>query len=93
MIGLVVGLIRFIWEYSYTVPPCGEEDDDKRPSVIKDVHYLHFGCILFAIVIVTTVIISLLTKPIDDKHVSLLNTNSPFKNKIPWYVQPVVCGL
>ena len=70
MIGLVVGLTRFIWEYSYTVPPCGEEEDDNRPAIIKDVHYLHFGCILFAIVIISTVIISLLTKPIDDKHVS-----------------------
>ena len=70
MIGLVVGLIRFIWEYSYTVPPCGQEDEDNRPSIIKDVHYLHFGCILFAIVFISTIIISLLTKPIDDKHES-----------------------
>lgn len=71
MVGLVVGLIRFIWEFSYSSVPCGEEYKDKRPAIIKDIHYLHFGCILFAIVVVTTVIISLLTKPIDDKHVSL----------------------
>ena len=75
MIGLVVGLIRFIWEYSYTVPPCGQEDEDNRPSIIKDVHYLHFGCILFAIVFISTIIISLLTKPIDDKHVSKFKDN------------------
>lgn len=73
MLGLVVGLIRFVWEYAYSVPPCGEEADDNRPPVIKDVHYLHFGCILFALCIIVTVIISLLTKPIDDIHVSLFD--------------------
>ena len=70
MIGLVVGMIRFIWEFSYTTPPCGHEHEDKRPAIIKDVHYLHFGCILWFIVMVATVIISILTPPIDDKHVS-----------------------
>lgn len=69
MVGLVTGLIRFAWEYAYTVPPCGEEKDDKRPSIIKDVHYLHFGCILFLVCVIVTVVVSLLTKPIEDKHV------------------------
>lgn len=87
MIGLVVGLIRFIWEYSYTVPPCGEEDDDNRPSIIKDVHYLHFGCILFVIVIISTIIISLLTPPIDDKHVSKLRQHFLFDKYIRFEVQ------
>lgn len=72
MVGLVVGLIRFIWEYSYTVPPCGEEEDDNRPAIISKVHYLHFGIILFGICFIVTVVISLLTKPIEDKHVSII---------------------
>ena len=77
MVGLVVGLIRFAWEYSYSVPPCGESEDDHRPKVITDVHYLHFGCILFGICVVVTVVVSLLTKPIDDIHVSWLISHKP----------------
>ncbi|WAR02037.1 SC5AB-like protein [Mya arenaria] len=72
MVGLLVGLIRFAWEYAYSVPPCGDEQDDKRPSIIKDVHYLHFGCILFAICMIVTVVVSLLTKPIEDVHLHRL---------------------
>ena len=70
MVGLVMGITRFAWESAYPPVLCGEEAQDKRPAVIKDVHYLHFGMLLFAVVFVTTVVISLLTKPIDDKHVS-----------------------
>ena len=40
------------------------------PAVIADVHYLHFGIMLFVIVAVLCVVISLLTEPIDPKHVS-----------------------
>lgn len=70
MVGLAVGMIRFIWEFSYgPAPPCGEEDN--RSPIITKVHYLHFGIILFVIVAVVTIVISLLTKPIDEKHVSL----------------------
>ena len=68
MVGLVVGLVRFIWEFSYgPAPPCG--DIDTRSPIITKVHYLHFGIILFVIVMAVTTIISLLTKPIDKKHV------------------------
>ncbi|KAL8605120.1 hypothetical protein ACOMHN_018921 [Nucella lapillus] len=72
MVGLVVGLIRFVWEYSYSSVPCGEEDKDGRPDIISKVHYLHFGILLFGIVFVVTVIISLLTEPIDDVHLQRL---------------------
>lgn len=68
MIGLVIGLIRFITEFSYSVPACGSNEEDTRPSWIKkiifDVHFLHFGCILFVIVVVSIIIISMLTEPI-----------------------------
>lgn len=33
VVGLLVGITRFAWEYSYSRPICGEED--KRPSIIK----------------------------------------------------------
>ncbi|ESO97756.1 hypothetical protein LOTGIDRAFT_203052 [Lottia gigantea] len=72
MAGLVVGLIRFGWEFSYDPLPCGEEDKDTRPDIIKKVHYLHFGIILFGIVVIVTWIISVLTAPIPDKYLHRL---------------------
>ncbi|XP_025090101.1 sodium/glucose cotransporter 4-like [Pomacea canaliculata] len=72
MVGLVVGLVRFAWEYAYPNVPCGEEDKDKRPGIISKVHYLHFGIILFVIVCIVTTVISLLTKPIDEIHLQRL---------------------
>ena len=42
MVGLFVGMVRFIWEFSYgAAPPCGTEDT--RHFLISKVHYLHFG--------------------------------------------------
>ena len=75
MAGLVVGLVRFIWEYAYSPVPCGEEDQDGRPDIISKVHYLHFGILLFGIVCIVTIIVSLLTEPIPDIHVSITNNN------------------
>ncbi|CAN8016438.1 unnamed protein product [Ixodes persulcatus] len=67
MIGLAVGMSRFIWEFSYHVPGCGSPDPDPRPAIISSVHYLHFAVLLFLISVIATVVISLLTPPIDDK--------------------------
>lgn len=69
MVGLVVGLVRFGLEYTYKEPICGFDYEDTRPFVVK-IHYLHFGIILFLISIFVIVGVSLLTKPIDEKHVS-----------------------
>lgn len=70
MIGLVVGLIRFIWEFSYSPVACGEKDP--RPSIIK-INYLYFSIILWAICTFVTVVISLLTKRCDQEQVESLN--------------------
>ncbi|KAM7311241.1 sodium/glucose cotransporter 5 [Ixodes scapularis] len=67
MIGLAAGMSRFIWEFSYHVPGCGSPDPDPRPAIISSVHYLHFAVLLFLISVIATVVISLLTPPIDDK--------------------------
>uniref|UniRef100_A0A2C9JXY2 Sodium/glucose cotransporter n=1 Tax=Biomphalaria glabrata TaxID=6526 RepID=A0A2C9JXY2_BIOGL len=72
MVGLVIGLIRFIWEYSYRNYPCGEEYKSEKPDIVGKVHYLHFGIILFAIVTLVTVVVSLLTAPIADVHLERL---------------------
>lgn len=70
MVGLVVGMIRFIWEFSYVAPDCGEEDH--RPAVITKVHYLHFGILLYGITSIVTIVVSILTPPIDDVHLHRL---------------------
>uniref|UniRef100_A0A8C5WB09 Sodium/mannose cotransporter SLC5A10 n=1 Tax=Leptobrachium leishanense TaxID=445787 RepID=A0A8C5WB09_9ANUR len=61
MVGLVVGLVRMIMEFVYPFPRCGIPDE--RPSILKDVHYLHFAIILCALTVGVIVTISLLTEP------------------------------
>ena len=70
MVGLVIGMIRFIMEFSYSVPRCGSGLEDTRPAFLTKVHYLHFGFILFVITCIVTIAISLMTQPIDEKYVS-----------------------
>uniref|UniRef100_A0A674IQN5 Sodium/glucose cotransporter 4-like n=1 Tax=Terrapene triunguis TaxID=2587831 RepID=A0A674IQN5_9SAUR len=68
MFGLVVGGIRMIMEFSYGVPSCGEEDP--RPAVLKDVHYLYFALILCVLTGIVITLISLCTPPIPEEKVS-----------------------
>lgn len=68
MLGLLTGGIRFILEFSYPLPECGEPD--MRPPIIKDFHYLYFAVFLFLLVLITAVIISHFTQSIDEEHVS-----------------------
>ncbi|CAL1288649.1 unnamed protein product [Larinioides sclopetarius] len=72
MVGLIVGMIRFIWEFSYTVPSCASQLPDPRPAIISKVHYLHFGIILFIITCIVTVVVSYATQPISKKHLHRL---------------------
>jgi hypothetical protein len=69
MIGLFVGLVRFIWQFSYEEPPCARKYLDKRPAIISKLHYLHFGIVLFVITCASSWSISLMTKPIPKKYV------------------------
>ncbi|KAK3097935.1 hypothetical protein FSP39_014669 [Pinctada imbricata] len=66
MIGLVTGVIRMGLDFGYGSPGCGEEDT--RPSVISKVHFLHFTIILFFLSLFATIIISLATPKISEKH-------------------------
>ncbi|KAM9357983.1 sodium/glucose cotransporter 4 [Symphorus nematophorus] len=66
MIGLVVGLIRMVLEFSYSVPSCGQPDH--RPAVLADVHYLYFALILLALTCFVIVAVSLATAPIPKEH-------------------------
>ncbi|XP_063056320.1 sodium/glucose cotransporter 4 [Engraulis encrasicolus] len=66
MVGLVVGMVRMVMEFVYGTPSCGQEDT--RPAVLKDVHYLYFALILLAVSALVITVISLCTAPIEDKH-------------------------
>lgn len=70
LIGLVVGAIRLIMDFIYQAPHCGEVDT--RPSVLKDIHYLHFALILFALTGIISTVVSLCTPPIPDESLARL---------------------
>ncbi len=75
MAGLVIGIIRFVMEFSYKVPTCASGEPDPRPLMLSRVHYLHFAVILFLISCIVTIAISLWTDPIDKIHVCFLELN------------------
>ncbi|XP_076132463.1 sodium/glucose cotransporter 4 [Alosa pseudoharengus] len=66
MVGLAVGTVRMVMEFVYGTPSCGQEDT--RPALLKDVHYLYFALILLGITALVITVISLCTPPIEDKH-------------------------
>ncbi|CAF1014490.1 unnamed protein product [Adineta ricciae] len=70
--GLVIGLIRFIWEFSYSIPPCQLTATDRRPEIIK-FHFLNFALLLFVLTCLVTIIISLLSRPIPEQCLHGLN--------------------
>lgn len=82
MIGLAVGIARFAWEFSYVVPGCGSGLADPRPALISQVHYLHFAAILFLISLISTAVISLLTPPIDERHLYRLTFSTRFSTEV-----------
>ncbi|NXK80160.1 SC5A9 protein, partial [Amazona guildingii] len=70
MFGLAVGLVRMIMEFIYSAPSCGEED--RRPAVLKDMHYLYFAFILCVLTAIVIVLISLCTPPIPEEKLASL---------------------
>lgn len=70
MVGLVVGTVRMVMDFVYGTPSCGEQD--LRPAVLKDVHYLYFALILLALTALVITVISLCTAPIPKQHVTIL---------------------
>ncbi|KAM6985416.1 sodium/glucose cotransporter 1 isoform 2-T2 [Aplochiton taeniatus] len=66
VIGLAIGLSRMIAEFAYGTGSC--VNPSPCPVIICDVHYLYFSIILFVVSCILVVSISLMTKPIDDKH-------------------------
>merc|ERR1712227_69128 len=71
MFGFILGIIRFALEFGYSKPSCGSLIQDTRPEFVKtfvdDIHYLHYGAVLFVVTGAVTIIISLMTKPIPEE--------------------------
>uniref|UniRef100_A0A8D0AID0 Sodium/glucose cotransporter 1 n=1 Tax=Sander lucioperca TaxID=283035 RepID=A0A8D0AID0_SANLU len=65
-IGLLIGLSRMIAEFAYGTGSC--VNPSSCPTIICGVHYLYFSIILFVTSCIIIVGVSLMTKPIDDKH-------------------------
>ena len=62
---------RFVLEFGFQKPACGS-DDDRPPDwwykVVDDIHYLHFGLLLWGITGVVAIAVSLCTRPIGEEH-------------------------
>ena len=65
-----LGLVRFAVQYSYTVPACGSGLPDPTPAFISRVHYLYFSALLFVATVVVGVVVTLLTRPMEERCVS-----------------------
>ncbi|XP_061456301.1 sodium/mannose cotransporter SLC5A10 [Rhineura floridana] len=70
MVGLAIGLSRMALEFAHPMPRCGIPD--RRPSLVKDVHYLHFAILLCLLTAVVVVGISLLTRPPAESQVKYM---------------------
>ncbi|XP_064189411.1 sodium/glucose cotransporter 4 [Anguilla rostrata] len=66
MVGLAVGFVRMIMEFVYGTPSCGEQDP--RPAILRDVHYLYFALLLLGLTGLVITVISLCTPAIPDQH-------------------------
>ncbi|KAI1881923.1 hypothetical protein AGOR_G00244470 [Albula goreensis] len=66
LIGLFIGLSRMITEFAFGTGSC--VNPSNCPKIICGVHYLYFALLLFGISCLLVVGISLMTKPIEDKH-------------------------
>ncbi|XP_028273027.1 sodium/glucose cotransporter 1 isoform X2 [Parambassis ranga] len=65
-IGLLIGLSRMIAEFAFGTGSCVAPSN--CPTIICGVHYLYFAIILFVVSCIIILGVSLMTKPINDKH-------------------------
>ncbi|XP_005090987.2 sodium/glucose cotransporter 4 [Aplysia californica] len=72
IVGFVTGIIRFAVQYSYQSPPCGSDEPDPTPAIVKNFNYLYFSIFLCALSTIVAVVVTLLTDPVDDKCIQRL---------------------
>lgn len=80
--GLAVGLSRLALEFVYPMPRCGILD--RRPSLVKDIHYLHFALFLCLLTAAVAVVISWLTRDPAETQVSEETWSESNKQLIEW---------
>ncbi|XP_008328125.1 sodium/myo-inositol cotransporter 2 isoform X2 [Cynoglossus semilaevis] len=80
-IGIVVGCTRMVLDFVYPAPLCFEEDD--RPAVLKNVHYLYFSTMLSFLTLVVVVVVSLLTEEPKPEQISRLTWYTRFDTVEP----------
>ena len=77
---------RFGLEFGYRDPPCGDVVSPRPPQWwylwVKNIHYLHFGVILFAISGVVSIIVSLVTPPIPEENLYRLTFWTRHSSKV-----------
>ncbi|XP_026506599.2 sodium/glucose cotransporter 5 [Terrapene carolina triunguis] len=81
MLGLALGLARMGLEFAYPLPRCGVPDE--RPSLVKDVHYLHFAILLCALTAGAVVGISLLSGPPAESQIKNLTWWTISRGRLP----------
>ncbi|XP_039348237.1 sodium/glucose cotransporter 5 [Mauremys reevesii] len=81
MLGLALGLARMGLEFAYPSPRCGIPDE--RPSLVKDIHYLHFAILLCALTAGAVVGISLLSRPPAESQIKNLTWWTIPRGRLP----------
>ncbi|XP_041463706.1 sodium/glucose cotransporter 4-like [Lytechinus variegatus] len=76
--GFMVGLTRFVLDFVYGVPSCGQPDS--RPDIVRDFHFLHFAAFLYGFSLILVVVISLFTEPIHPQKLVRLTFWTRFSN-------------
>jgi len=64
MVGLIVGVFRMMSDFSQPAPLCMEEDE--RPWMIADVHYMYFAAFLFWLTGLVAFVVSITSEPDED---------------------------
>ncbi|XP_063419221.1 sodium/glucose cotransporter 4-like [Mytilus trossulus] len=67
ILGLIVGIIRMVLDFSFRVPLCGSGDPDNRPALVSKVDFLHFAAILGLVTTGAMILISMFTEPRPDR--------------------------
>nr|XP_044988578.1 solute carrier family 5 member 4A isoform X1 [Jaculus jaculus] len=92
MVGLVMGLIRMIAEFSYGTGTCLAASS--CPKIICGVHYLYYAIILFSVSILVMLGVSFLTKPIADVHSNMRCPDGSFSAGLEcgqlWWRTPLI---
>ena len=63
-------------DFSNPEPRCGSTNEDDRPSIITEVHYLHFAILFAGICLIVNVVVSLMTNPRKSESVSIISFTS-----------------